>query len=258
METVDPRQAALESKSKIRLITGDPGVGKTFFGCKIAEWELSGKKNKLNSAQKILFLTFSRNAVARIRQAYIQQISDKDEVSESRKTKLISDFHNRIHVNTFAGFFWWLVESYGRYIPGNLSPNRLWLIGNKRTGSEIIPDRYNGYTFDELEDSTKEVLNVNAILDLMSEIYPFIIIDEFQDVDDSLFEMIKLLSSKSRVVLLCGPGQCIYRGLKEFDPDMVMKKCENELQPERFKIVAIDQQSQRYCPEIIELIDRYN
>lgn len=258
METVNPRQAALESKSKIRLITGDPGVGKTFFGCEIAEWELSGKKNKLNSAQKILFLTFSRNAVARIRQAYIQQISDKDEVSESRKTKLISDFHNRIHVNTFAGFFWWLVESYGRYIPGNLSPNRLWLIGNKRTGSEIIPDRYSGYTFDELADSTKEVLNVNAILDLMSEIYPFIIIDEFQDVDDSLFEMIKLLSSKSRVVLLCGPGQCIYRGLKEFDPDMVMKKCENELQPERFKIAAIDQQSQRYCPQIIELIDRYN
>jgi DNA helicase-2/ATP-dependent DNA helicase PcrA len=258
MELRDSRQAALESQANIRLVTGDPGVGKTFFGCKIAEWELSGKKNKLNLYQKILFLTFARNAVARIRQAYIQQISEKDDLSEDVKAKLISNFHKRIHVNTFAGFFWWLVESYGRYIPGNSSSNRLWLIGNKRTGSEIVPNHYNGITFSELEASAKEVLKVAAIQALISDLYPVIIIDEFQDVNDSLFEIIKLLNLNTRIVLLCGPGQCIYQGMKQFDPTLIMEKCKNELKPEQFHITPKDQQKQRYCAEINELISQYN
>jgi len=105
MELDDPGQAALESQANVRLVTGTPGVGKTFFGCKIAEWELSGQKSRLNPFQKILFLTFARNAVARIRQAYLQQISEKDDLSEKNRSKLKSDFHNRIHINTFAGFF---------------------------------------------------------------------------------------------------------------------------------------------------------
>lgn len=258
MELDDPRQAALESQANVRLVTGNPGVGKTFFGCKVAEWELSGQKSRLNPFQKILFLTFARNAVARIRQAYLQQISEKDDLSEKNKSKLKSDFHNRIHVNTFAGFFWWLIESYGRYIPGNSSPNRLWLIGNRRTGSEIVPDYYNGYTFDELEEAAKDVLQVNAILSLISNLYPIIIIDEFQDVNNPLFEIVKLLSHKSRLVLLCGPGQCIYQGLKRFDPNLIMEKCREELNPEQFQIVPKDQQKQRHCVEISELISQYN
>jgi len=258
MELDDPRQAALESQANVRLVTGDPGVGKTFFGCKIAEWELSIQRNRLRPFQKILFLTFARNAVARIRQAYLQQISEKDDLIDKYKAKLISDFHNRIHVNTFAGFFWWLVESYVRYIPGNSSCNRLWLIGNRRTGSEIVPDRYNGYTFDELEGAAKGVLKVNAILSLISNLYPVIIIDEFQDVNNSLFGIIKLLSNKSRLVLLCGPGQCIYQAMKQFDPNLIMAKCRGELNPDQFQIVQKDHQKQRYCIEISALISQYN
>ena len=80
MEQIDTRQAALESQSKVRLVTGAPGVGKTFFGCNVAEWELSSSQIKISPFQKIIFLTFARNAVARIREAYIQQFCENNSV----------------------------------------------------------------------------------------------------------------------------------------------------------------------------------
>ncbi|MCK4787093.1 MAG: hypothetical protein KAV87_25265, partial [Desulfobacteraceae bacterium] len=110
---MDPvRQSALTSNAKYRFITGKPGVGKTYFGCHVAEYELCTPSRGLEAHQRVLFLTFARNAVARIRQAYIERISVDEALSETVKCKRISDFNGRIRINTFAGFFWSLVGSY--------------------------------------------------------------------------------------------------------------------------------------------------
>ena len=39
-DIIDQRQAALDSVAKVRLIEGAPGVGKTYFGCQLAQNEL--------------------------------------------------------------------------------------------------------------------------------------------------------------------------------------------------------------------------
>jgi len=72
-DIIDQRQAALDSVAKVRLIEGAPGVGKTYFGCQLAHNELQSRTVIKKSYQSILFLTFARNAVARIRQAYSEQ-----------------------------------------------------------------------------------------------------------------------------------------------------------------------------------------
>ncbi|MCK4824196.1 UvrD-helicase domain-containing protein, partial [bacterium] len=138
------------------------------------------------------------------------------------------------------------------------SRRRPWLIGNSRTGSEIVPEQYKGYTFDELEQGALAVLQVNGIRSLISELYPLIIVDEFQDVDSPLFEIISLLGQGSRLVLLSGPGQCIYQGMKKFDPDAIMQKCVECFAPEPYELFPENQQKQRHCAEISKLVSQYS
>src|SRR3990172_1313828 len=134
-QLIDNRQNALISEAKVRLIIGAPGVGKTYFGCHLADYEIHTARIIREPYQKILFLTFARNAVARIRQVYNQQTSANNSgISEL----VIKNQDEHIRVDTFAGFFWWLVESYGRFVVGG-SPLRPWFIGSRRIGGEYIP-----------------------------------------------------------------------------------------------------------------------
>jgi len=254
---MDVRQTAINSDAKVRLITGKPGVGKTYFGCQITDHELRNPGLGVGRYQKVLILTFARNAVARIRQAYNQQLSKDITIPEKIKEKRISEFNERVHLNTFAGFFWWLISSYGRYLPGHSASSRPWFIGAKRTGTEAVPDSYKGYTFEELETDAIAALSIKEIQGLVSDIYPLVIIDEFQDVDKNLFEFIDLLRQNSRLVLLSGPGQCIYRGLKDFDPDEIMNECKTRFIPVAFELEPLDEDSHRYCPEIATFIKEY-
>lgn len=232
----------------MRLIQGEPGVGKTWFGCELAQYELSNPSLGVQRHKKILFLTFARNAVARIRQVFTQQTG----LDEKKGAEF------RVQVETFAGFFWWLVESYGRYTRGGTT-KRLWLIGSRRVANALVPSGYAGCTFDELEEKSLQLIRIQAVRRLMSEIYPLVIVDEFQDVHDRLFDIIGALGEKSRLVLLRGPGQCIYRELpgRVFNPDAVLKKCREILSPSEFELSASEEKKQRYCREIKELISEF-
>jgi DNA helicase II / ATP-dependent DNA helicase PcrA len=207
------RQAVLTSEAAVRLLNGEPGVGKTYFGCEIAENWLRNHRNK------VLFLTFARNAVARIRQVYAARILDQ--MASERKQETFEFFKEGVRIETFAGFFWWLVESYGRYIGGGTN-DRLWFMGSRSDSSIPIPPGYRPCTFDDVEADALTLVRIPEIRDLLSKLYPLVIIDEFQDVHDRLFDILCLLSYNARLVLLNGPGQCIYRSMKQFSPDSVL------------------------------------
>lgn len=236
------REDILKSLKKTRLVEGEPGVGKTWFGSQLAKYELDNPQRGVQPHQKILFLTFARNAVARFRQVLADQ------------NKLDEKIEERLRVDTFAGFFWWVVSCYGRYTK-NGTDKKPWLIGSRRIRNINVPNGYEGFTFDELESRAYETIKIPAISKLISDVYPLVIIDEFQDVHESLFDVIAELAKKSRIVLLRGPGQCIYRNLKEFDPDEVLRKCIDELKPEQHKLQSAGKGKDRYSsPEIARLV----
>jgi DNA helicase-2/ATP-dependent DNA helicase PcrA len=242
------RKEILKSDAMVRLVQGEPGVGKTWFGCELAQYELSNPSLVVGRHQKILFLTFARNAVARIRQVFTKQTT-----ADEKKKK---EFTKRVRIETFAGFFWWLVDSYGRYAKGG-STKRLWLIGSRRVSSIVIPSGYIGCTFDELEEIALRLVNIWAVRKLVSEIYPLVIVDEFQDVHERLFEIIAALGQESRMVLLRGQGQCIYRNLKQFDPEEILEKCRKKLSPREYTLPAGQGEKQRFCQGISDFVNRY-
>lgn len=250
----EERKVALNSPASCRLIVGSPGVGKTYFGCQIADYEIRTRRTIRHPYQKVLFLTFARNAVARIREIYFSQ---NDPATPSRGSMSSDHSTLRIRIETFAGFCWWLVDSYGRYSPGG-SLLRPWLLGQGRIGGEPIPEGHSGYTFDEIHDQARIILNTPVIRDLISDLYPLVIIDEHQDVDDRLHELITLLGKSSHLVLLRGPGQCIYGGLKNFHPDAIYHKTLSDLRPQAFEIQAQGPHQQRYCNEIADFLTQYN
>lgn len=251
---MDARKQAINSKARVLLIQGKPGVGKTFFGCQFADHALNTAI--IQPKGKILILTFARNAVARIRQVFLQQTTSSGgtEVDRLRRQKT---FNDRVRMETFAGFFWWLISAYGRYEPGG-SALRPWFIGKRRVGRECIPQGHKGYTFTEIEQTAAKLLSIPAIRKLISEIYPLVVIDEHQDVDESLHNIIALLAEGSRLVLLRGPGQCIYRGLRGSDPQLILNMTMEQLEPEVYDIEALGEGRQRCCTEIEALISQYN
>jgi hypothetical protein len=245
------RKAILDSQATVKLIEGKPGVGKTWFGCELAYHALTHPPFGVHSHQKILFLTFARNAAARIRQVFMGQRP----MNRIGKNNLLE----RIRIDTFCGFFWWLVESYGRYAAG-ATTKRLWLVGSRELADAPIPGGYEGYTFDKVEARALELLTIEAIGKLISEVYPLIIVDEFQDVHDRLFEIGAVMGRTSRLVLLRGPGQCIYRSLprKAFNPDHIRQRCIDQLHAVPFELPALCDDKQRYCPAIKALISQFD
>ena len=243
------RQRILESNEKVRLIEGKPGVGKTWFGCELAKYELEHAERGVQSHQKILFLTFARNAVARIRQAFVEQ--------NQLNPDILKKLDERLRIDTFAGFFFWLASSYGRYTKHG-SAKHPWLIGSKEVEGLNIPQGHEGFTFDQLEHRAYETIQIRTIRQLIGDLYPLIIIDEFQDVHNSLFEIVLMLGSRSKLVLLRGPGQCIYRNLHQcFDPKEILKLCKEKLCPEEFFLEPIAPDKQRYCSGIQQFLNSY-
>lgn len=252
------REAVLLSNARVRLVQGSPGVGKTYFGCQLAEYELRAKRIVANSNQKILFLTFARNAVAQIRQAYVRHVEASASPGSVREDKQRKQaVLRRVRIDTFSAFSWWLATAYARYIPGH-GALRPWLLGQNRIGGEPIPEGHIGYTFNDLHDKACAALGIPAIQALISDVYPLVIVDEHQDVDPVLHKIIRLLSRSSYLVLLRGPGQSVYGSTKGFDPDTVYKQTVDDLAPEEFTIHTLDQSRSRYCQELAAALARYD
>lgn len=243
----DVRKTALESDASVRLIMGEPGSGKTYFGCEAARYELMERTHSLLPHQGVLFLTFARNAVARIRDVLL-----------SGSTEQAYDaFKNRVRVETFCGFFWWLVESYGRYCK-DVSADRLWLVHKSRPSGLHVPSGHTGCTFEEIHDLGVQALRIPAVSHLLSELWPVVIVDEFQDVDDLLFEAVCQLAAKSRTLLLFGPGQSVYRW-RGADPEKVLRECTATLSPKVYKIEPLaGRGSSRFDPPLRLVVDAYD
>jgi DNA helicase-2/ATP-dependent DNA helicase PcrA len=190
-----------------QLVLGGPGSGKTTIALVKAGEHI--EKNGLHAGQHILFLSFARATIARVAQQARGYIS--------------AESHSLLEINTYHGFAWALLRSHG-YLTHGRSPLQLLPPpeaaarnagiddDDRRSNLRSILDSERLLGFDLFAELAGDLLEGSSRLRaLISDCYPIIIVDEFQDTDVFEWRMIKALGERSRIIALADPEQRIYQ-----------------------------------------------
>lgn len=200
------RQRILDEGGAI-LVTGGPGSGKTTIALAKARLVI---ERGLSPGQSVLFLSFSRAAVAR--------------VAEASKTQLPSAMQGHLSIQTFHSFFWRILKAYG-YLLG--APRSLRLLmphdetamrhqfenngGDWNAERERLFRRSGMVAFDLFASKAHELLSRSTRLrDLFSSCYPLIVVDEAQDTAEDQWQCVRLLSAGTQMMCLADLDQQIY------------------------------------------------
>lgn len=214
-ECCELREKILNAKSHI-VVTGGPGCGKTTVALRKALWKI---QRGLDVGQKVLFLSFSKAAVARI--------------VEAAKSDLSKDDRKFLDIHTFHSFCWHIVRSHGYFLG---APNPITLLppheertirnGEKDETDEWLILREKLFldegklVFDLFAPKALELLTKSkAIRSLVSAKYPLIIVDEAQDTGTEQWGCIEALSSSSQILGLADLDQQIYDFRKDVSPE---------------------------------------
>lgn len=189
------------------IVLGGPGSGKTTIALLKARDVI--EFGNLKRGQKVLFLSFARATVSRIEEQVGQLIN-----------KSISSY---LEVNTYHSFTWNILRSHGYLINSNL-PIRLLtppeaatkfanITGDKERNAEKFRlfeeegvlhfDLFAKYSGDLLRRS-------NSLASIISNSYPLVILDEFQDTNSDEWELIQVLGQRSTLIALADAEQRIY------------------------------------------------
>ena len=210
LELSDQAQAALGADGPI-LVLGGPGSGKTTLALLKAKVLIPA----LRPGQEVLFLSFSRAAVRQV-------------VLRCREI-LTGTERTLICVKTYHAFCMDVLKTHGRLLTGR--PPRIIYPGAARlaksahegdweTERRRLAHEDSQYCFEEFAPSTVEILQrADRARDLISRRYPVVILDEFQDTDDSQWELVKLLSRDSCSIILADPDQRIFEYDVKVDPE---------------------------------------
>ena len=195
------------------LVTGGPGCGKTTVALRKALLRIEAG---LLPGQQVLFLSFSRAAVARIVQAAHENLP-----KESRRY---------LDIQTFHSFCWQLVRGHG-YLLGAASPIRLLPPHDERAmrnGKKDNNPVWNAelerlfledgrIAFDLFAPKALTILQGSAAhRKLIADCYPLIVVDEAQDTGTEQWACIEALADLTQLVCLADLDQQIY----DFRPDV--------------------------------------
>lgn len=202
------------------LVTGGPGCGKTTVALRKALLRIDAG---LLPGQKVLFLSFSRAAVARIVQA--------------ARNDLPKDARRYLDIQTFHSFCWQIVRGHG-YLLGAASPVCLLPPHDERSLRNGAKDD------DPIWDAERERLfqdegrlafdlfapKALALLQgsvahrkLVADRYPLIIVDEAQDTGTEQWACIEALADLTQLVCLADLDQQIYDFRRDVSPERLQQ-----------------------------------
>ncbi len=226
MELDETRKEILAAEGHL-LIKGGPGCGKTTIALLKARRTVDG----LLAEQRVLFLSFSRAAV--------RQISDRMESVFDRTGRAM------LEVRTFHSFFLDLVRSHGRLLTGTppsfIAPDRERQLradfdGDWPDEQQRLARADGRYVFDLLAGSAATLLERCAALRrLYSDIYPLVIVDEFQDTNLDQWRAVRALGDTSTLILLADPDQRIFDHIPGVDEARISQAIE-QLKPTIFDL----------------------
>jgi DNA helicase-2/ATP-dependent DNA helicase PcrA len=209
------------------VVTGGPGCGKTTLALRKA---LVRIENGLVTGQKVLFLSFSRAAVARIVQG--------------AREGLPRELRTQLQIETFHSFCWQIVRGHG-YLLGAPKPIRLLPPHDERTrrnGAKADDPEWDAecerlfadeglLTFDLFAPKAMALLQGSmALRRLVAARYPLIIVDEAQDTGTEQWGCIELLAELTQLVCLADLEQQIYDFRRDVSPDR-LKQILTAIQP---------------------------
>ncbi|MBT3052895.1 MAG: UvrD-helicase domain-containing protein [Candidatus Thiodiazotropha sp. (ex Codakia orbicularis)] len=206
------------------LVQGGPGSGKTTVSILKAGQVV---REELESARRVLFLSFARATVSRVLEAI-----DEEEA-------LTREIKRQIEVDTYHAFFWRLIKTHG-YLLGLqrrirvLTPSseavalseirNAYKADDKLSEEELAEKKQREHEeryrlaneeglvcFDLFANLAGNLLHGSKkISALISNAYPVIILDEFQDTTPDQWHVVKALGRKSRLIALADPEQRIF------------------------------------------------
>ena len=224
MVDLTPKQEAVFTTTGHQLVTGGPGSGKTTVAILKA---VKIARENLRPQQHILFLSFARASVSRVLEA----------IDEEKA--ITSDDKRRVEVDTYHSFFWRILKSHG-YLVG--LPRRLTILTppgeaialsaiRREYGSDAkltdakraeksaceaaernrLADDEGQVCFDLFAERVATLLHGSErIRKLVATMYPFIILDEFQDTSAQQWRVVQALGTSCTLIALADPEQRIF------------------------------------------------
>lgn len=226
MERCNLREQLLDCRGHA-LVIGGPGSGKTTIALKKAVARIN---EGLAPGQAVLFLSFSRAAVARMGEAML------GEVPKAQRSLL--------SMQTFHSFFWSLLSAHA-YLLGAPKTLRILLPQDEQAkcGTIKVRDRTPGnlewqawlrererlfrqdgrIAFDLFPPYAAQLLERCAhVRRLVAQRHPLVIVDEAQDTNEHAWRCIALLAPAIQVICLADLEQQIFDHLPGIGPERIV------------------------------------
>lgn len=219
-------QAVLDADGPL-LVLGGPGAGKTTLSLLKAQKLIP----ELQPGQDVLFLSFSRAAV--------------HQVLVRCRGILTTEERKRIVVKTYHAFAMDILKAHGRLLTGR--PARILFPRDARLAKSAFQGDWaeevvrratedGQFAFDQFAASSADLLARSAcVRELLSDRYPVIILDEFQDTDDAQWALLQHLAVGSLLLTLADPDQRIFEYDDRIDPRR-LDQLRELLQPAEFDL----------------------
>jgi DNA helicase-2/ATP-dependent DNA helicase PcrA len=222
-EVCELRQQILNCNGHV-LVIGGPGSGKTTIALRKA---VSRIGEGMSRGQSVLFLSFSRAAVARI--------------GEATRLEVPKSHRGMLSMQTFHSFFWTLLSAHAyllgaprslrillpedeQVLYGSIKPKErndtnphwlAWLSERERLFKET-----GRIAFDLFAVNSEELLRRSGLVRrLVAQRHPLIIVDEAQDTNVHAWGCIQLLAPLVQVICLADLEQQIFDHLPDVGPE---------------------------------------